>query len=560
MAPHHQHPEPEENASSQVRGIINRLNDEKPSHEKSRELVVRPDGTKVYRVTKKRRVLITEQEKRRSGRMVFLKILMGLALIVLVLLGILSYRMSTMNGKNYIQSRISEFQQHWGAESITITGAGINGTSLNLSTLVAEFPEDSLIRRIELTDISAELDTLSFFSEILRGNELSIARANVYLNPDARHLHLPHASGKALWSFRRMKCDDLNLSVGSPENAPVHVKNAPAYLYYPRPGNTNNASIILNGGTLHLRGMRTLYIAEAKLLLSEQVISDFYVKGSTTVNTNLPEQERDRMLIRGHLDEGAALAGPFEFDSDNMPISSFTDGRLEGIFSAKTVAQAVSNNRSQARILLPLDVNEPEFTGEFRLKDICLTGFPAQSRLLEHINSSKRSNYQPARITRGWVRLQRDGGTLILEIPEEALVERDLISLRGHIELNERNELSGQMDYGMPTILTHAEYADGKSDPIFREDAGLAWLCTTISGTTHLPQDNSAELEAAAQAARGERAERLSLEDVDLNQISEGLRRQKELLQQIDKTESISDPKQEDPFAPQEDPFKHPLD
>ncbi|MGN0868580.1 MAG: hypothetical protein ACI4O9_03525 [Akkermansia sp.] len=543
-----------------MRGILNRLNDEKPSHEKSRELVIRPDGTKVYRVTKKRRVLVTEKEKRRSGRIVFLKILMGLALIVLVMLGILSYRMSTMTGKNYIQSRISEFQQRWGAANITITGEGISGTSLKLNTLVAEFPEDSFIRRVELTDIAAELDTLSFFSRILRGNELSIARAKVYLNPDSRHLRLPQASGKPLWIFRRMKCDDLNLSFGSPENAPLHIKNAPVYLYHPRTGDTGNASVILNGGTLHLRGMRTLHITEAKMLLSDQMISDFYVKSSTTAGTNLPEQERDKILIRGHLDEDAALAGPFEFDADNIPFSSLTSGRLEGIFSAKTVTQTVSSNRSQARILLPLDLNEPEFSGEFHLKDICLTGFPAQNRLLEHINSSKRSKYQPARITRGWLKLQRDGEQLILEIPDDALVERDLISLRGRIELNEHNELSGNLDYGVPTILTHAEYADGKSDPIFRDDAGLAWFSTKISGTTHLPQDNSAELEAAAQAARGERAERLSLEDVDFSQLSDSLRRQKELLQQIDDAATPSEQKQTDPFAPQEDPFKHPLD
>lgn len=560
MTHHHQLPETEDHQTSQVRGILNRLNDEKPAHEKSRELVVRPDGTKVYRVTKKRRVLITEKEKRRSGRMMFLKILMGLTLVVLVLLGILFYRMSTMTGEQYIQSRVSELQQYWGAENISITGEGISGTSLKLNTLEADFPKDALIQRIELTDISAELDTLSFFSQILRGNELSIARAKIYLNPDARHLSLPRSADKMLWLFRRMKCDDLNLSVGSPENAPLHINNAPLYLYYPHPGKTDNASVILQGGTLHLRGMLPLYIAEAKLLLSGQVISNFYIKGSTTTDTNRPEQERDSMLIRGHLDANAALAGPFEFDSDNIPFSSFTNGRLEGIFSAKTVAQAVNNTHSQARILLPLDRNEPEFSGDFQLKDICLTGFPAQGRILEHINSSKRSKYQPAHITRGWVRLQHSDEHLTLEIPDNALVERDLIALRGRLELNERNELSGQLDYGMPTILTHAEYADGKSDPIFREDAGLAWFCTKISGTTRLPQDNSAELESAAQAARSERAERLSLEDVDFSQISDNLRRQKELLQQIDKAAPLSDPKQTDPFAPQEDPFKHPLD
>ena len=39
---------------SQVRSIIKHLNEDKPSKERTREVVVRADGTKVIRVTKKR--------------------------------------------------------------------------------------------------------------------------------------------------------------------------------------------------------------------------------------------------------------------------------------------------------------------------------------------------------------------------------------------------------------------------------------------------------------------------------------------------------------------------
>ena len=58
----------EEEDSSQVRSIINLLNGEKPSTERSREVVVRADGTKVVRVTKKRRVMVTKADKSRRAR------------------------------------------------------------------------------------------------------------------------------------------------------------------------------------------------------------------------------------------------------------------------------------------------------------------------------------------------------------------------------------------------------------------------------------------------------------------------------------------------------------
>ena len=48
---------------SQVRTIIRRLNVDRPAQEKSREVVVRADGTKAIRVTKKRKMMMTNEER-----------------------------------------------------------------------------------------------------------------------------------------------------------------------------------------------------------------------------------------------------------------------------------------------------------------------------------------------------------------------------------------------------------------------------------------------------------------------------------------------------------------
>ena len=53
---------------TQVRSIIKQLNEEKPSQEREREVITRADGTKMVRVTKKRRVMLTSADKRRRNR------------------------------------------------------------------------------------------------------------------------------------------------------------------------------------------------------------------------------------------------------------------------------------------------------------------------------------------------------------------------------------------------------------------------------------------------------------------------------------------------------------
>ena len=71
-----------EGDDSQVRNIINQLNNDRPSKEKKREVVVRPDGTKVVRVTKKRKVMVTNEEKKVRARRQFLISLVALLLIL----------------------------------------------------------------------------------------------------------------------------------------------------------------------------------------------------------------------------------------------------------------------------------------------------------------------------------------------------------------------------------------------------------------------------------------------------------------------------------------------
>ena len=158
----------EENLT-QVRSIIKQLNEDKPATEKNREVVVRADGTKVVRVTKKRRVMMTAADHRRRNRRQVILVILGLIAVVALAVGVLFFRMVGMTGSGFVASSQAELQQRWGASLLQMEGAGVEGTSLRLTSLVAVFPEESMLQRVELNGVEAKLSMMSFFTKVLEG-------------------------------------------------------------------------------------------------------------------------------------------------------------------------------------------------------------------------------------------------------------------------------------------------------------------------------------------------------------------------------------------------------
>lgn len=508
-----------EGEKTQVRSIINQLNEDRPSKEKSREVVVREDGTKVIRVTKKRRVAVSEQEKNRRSRRAMVMGIMVMFLAVLCLAAFFGFRMSVMSGEAYLQESVAALKEAWGAKDIRINGKGMDGGMFHLNSLVAEFPEGNLIQRVELSDIEAEVDSLSFFTKRLMADKMTVARAEIQLNKEAEKLDIQRFNGSALWSLRRVECADFSVRMGdAAEDAPLTILGAQAYLYHPRNDDDGTCVLSLESGTLQLGSWKTIYLKEAKLNISQTAIEEMKLLGSVNRPTESEETNRSSLTIFGHLKAGQALNSPLSFDSDNMQLADFTDGRFEYFFSART--QSVPLNKARATITLPKANAMPEFNGEFALRNISLSGLPAQTLITDHISPAKRRMYLPPRITRGFATLSHQADSVSLELPEGGAVERDLLIMKGKMTVNTANELSGNMSYALPTLLTRVEYPDGISDPIFRENGDQAWLNTELSGLANAPADNAGAVDRAAEDARSKRPARIPFAQIDLERMA----------------------------------------
>lgn len=517
--------EDEENLT-QVRSIIKHLNEEKPAQERSREVVVRADGTKVVRVTKKRRVMMSSADVRRRSRKHLLCILAGFVLVLLAGAGFLFFRMATMSSAAYIAGQQTALQQAWGASSVQLQGRGVEATTLHLDSVVAEFPEESMLQRVELGGVQAELDIMSFFTGVIKGEKLEVERALLVLKNGCT-MQMPEQTGADLWMFRRVDCKDFSVQYADAPGAPVQLKNTQAYMYYPESARRSSV-VMFRGGSLVINGWKSVRIAEGKAHVSAKGIDDFSVKGTTDTATDEAEQRRTSISFAGKIGEGSTMTGPFAVEAANMSLADFTDGRFEEFFTARTTAVSHGKLSGKATVSFSANEGEPVFAGEFHLKDICISSFPALMAIQEHIEPAKRRLYNPLSLHRGYVVLGTENGDYSVSIPEGAIVERDLATLKGKMVLNAANELSGEMCYGIPHVLARVEYPDGHPDPIFVSSGEWAELHTRLKGRGNMPGDDMAEVEARASIARRERPERIPFDKLDVNQLTEQLINQKQ--------------------------------
>ncbi|MBR5878516.1 MAG: hypothetical protein IKY91_03110 [Akkermansia sp.] len=513
----------DEESLTQVRSIIKQLNEDKPATEKNREVVVRADGTKVVRVTKKRRVMMTAADHRRRSRRQIAFALVGVVILAALAVGVLFFRMAGMTGNAYVAACQAELQQRWGASAVQLEGAGVEGTSLHLTSVVAEFPESSMLQRVELSGVEAKLDMMSFFTKVLEGEELEVDRVLIQLRPGAV-MQMPAQNGADMWRFARVSCKDFSVRFGDTgQDGPMELRNAQAYMYYPQKNRVNSV-VMLRGGKLAIRNWKTVSISGGKARLSATGITDFTISGSTDVATDTVEQRRTTIAFAGRIEDAAGFDGPYSVESDNMSLADFTNGRFAEFLTARTVAVSHGKISDKATIqLVGSGEAVPAFRGEWHLKDISLSSFPALMAITEHIEPGKRRFYNPLSLHRGYVVLGAQDGSVSVSLPEGAVLERDLVNLQGKIELNSSNELSGTLDYGVPVALTRVEYPDGLPDPVFQASGEWAWLRTHVKGLGNMPGDDMAEVEARAQVARADRPARIPFDQIDINRLSEQL-------------------------------------
>lgn len=539
--------------NSQVRNIINQLNNDKPSREKSREVVVRADGTKVIRVTKKRKVMVTNEEKYRRSRKKMLISLLAFFLIACSVVAFYMYRMSEMCSESYLNEKKQELCAAWGAASVEIMNPRVEGSTLTIDRLVATFPESSMLDCVELNGLRAPLDMSSFFADEFRSDNLSIKVADIRLRKGFDKLVMPRWTGaNPIWKIKSVSCAKLSFSIGAPETSPIVLRNAEAQMY-PSSGADSGQVLTLSKGTLSLAGVGkelrenmkyNFNLLDAKMFLTSVSVED--IRFSCQDPNSLvrdKEAERDVLsagnarelvtadfIMHGRIGQGENLYGPFELEVERLPFALLTHGVYDKIFGA-TVSSSRNENAARITMTLSPDGSPAVYSGRMMLSDVLFrdTDLDAKSVFVAHIvNANQNRKYAKIQIGQAWVNITMANDESVMLIDDGSMLETGTvdISISGKVSVGLKSAngqwndlpLSGELAYSLPKKVLNSEYKGGAIDPIFEPDPKNDLRCrlkTTLSGVSILPQDDSrAQVEATA-AVRSTLVKAEGMYDVD---------------------------------------------
>lgn len=537
---------------SQVRSIINQLNSDHPSKEKKREVVVRPDGTKVVRVTKKRKVMVTNEEKRSRARRQFLISLIAIVVLLGGVFAFMSYRMSAMASESFLADKQQELCKAWGAESVRFVNARMDGMTLSVDRVEAVFPKDCILQSIELDGVTAPLSLSSFFTGCYTSDNVEISSANVRLNRTVKTLSIPRWNGEdTLWSVRNVLCKKFNFSMGEADSSAVVIRNAEARMYET---SAANHVVTLNGGTISFAGMGKdlakeksykFNLLDAKAFITTVCVEDIrvncqeinktlYAAGSDDAGGYADKRElavSDFTLV-GRIGSGESLYGPFKVEVSSLPFSLLTQGLFDRVFDAGLLANAV-DGEPQVEMRLSEDGSPVQFSGEMLLGNVIFKDTDLKARLVysKHIvDEIQNRKYSSLSFTQAAVKLTNDNGAMTLDIAPGRMEEKGTtdIAVHGQIVIGKADSaagavdypLSGQLVYSMPKKVLSYEYEGGVIDPIFAEDATNKHRCTfttKLSGTALLPQDDSEAQELAAES--GTRSQLVRKKNINVDEI-----------------------------------------
>ena len=539
--------------NSQVRNIINQLNNDKPSREKSREVVVRADGTKVIRVTKKRKVMVTNEEKHRRSRKKFIVSMLAFFLIACSVVAYYMFRMSEMCSESYLNEKKQELCAAWGATSVELMNPRVEGMTLTVDRVLATFPESSMLERVELNGLNAPLEMSSFFADEFRADNLNIKVADIRLRKGADKLVMPRWTGdKPIWKIKSVSCAKLSFSIGAPESSPIVLRNAEAQMY-PSSGADSGQVLTISKGTLSIAGVGkelrdnmkyNFNLLDAKMFLTSVSVEDIRFSCQDP-NSILRDKEAERdvlsagnarelvtadFIMHGRVGQGDSLYGPFHLEIESLPFALLTHGLYDKIFEA-TVSSSRNDNAERITMTLSADGSPAVFNGKMMVTDVIFrdTDLDAKSVFISHIvNANQNRKYTKLQFSQAWVNVHMANEEAILTIDDGAMLETGTvdISISGEVKVGMRSTngqwndlpISGMLTYSLPKKVLNSEYKGGAIDPIFEPDPKNDLRCvfkTNISGVSIMPQDDSrAQVEATAQV-RSTLARAEGMYDVD---------------------------------------------
>lgn len=487
--------------------------------ERRREVVVRPDGSKVIRVEKRRRTYSDDQREPNRAMLKNKRFLIGLCILVLLVAGALAgtymYRLTSFNTEEFAGRLQADLSAAWGGD-VKISGMAVDGLTMKASRIRVSFPEDSCLSFVAMEGISGEISAVPLFMGKIKGESLNVSRAVVGLRPGFVKFAVPQTNRELPFVFRRYTAPRLEVGYAhGAEEFTLERNGAPFYMtaeaYIRTSGNGPEPEYVLDLSQqkLKIKGWPLMGVDSGSVILNgsgvkQLTFSGFLDKGRLL---NKPTDLSPFMITGNFL-----LGTDFRHQAWTLTGKNFDLASLLGDDFSSLLKVQTGEQEGDEKHELKLDFALPVTTEQKRpsLKGYSGSVIKATMirlpvlRLLAAMaarNTEIRLPYSSPVFTSGSFLLESDGTGRSASLKEISLFEQSFLGVTGGVYSN-GSSLTGKLVFKIPSYMV-----DGRKLPSgVTQEGHEIILPVKISGTPESPQDNSAGMfqEEAPRTGRPE--------------------------------------------------------
>lgn len=475
--------------------------------ERRREVVVRPDGSKVIRVEKRRRTYQDDQQSSRQTAQKNKRFLISLCILILLvvggLMGTYMYRLTAFNTEEFAKQLQSDLSEAWGG-NVEISGLAMDGLSLKTSSIKVSFPEDTCLSFVSLEGVSGDISAMSLFMGKIKGESLNVTKATVGLRPGFAKFTVPQAKRELPFNFRRYTAPRLEVGYAhAVEEFALERNNAPFYMtaeaYIRVSGNNAEYEYVLDLSQqkLKFKGWPLMSVDSGSVILNgngikQLTFSGALDKGSLLNNTT----DISPFMITGSFNFGTTFQHrSWTLTGRNMNLASLVGDSFSSFLKVESGESEVKERHEWK-----LDFSIPVLAEQKRPSVVGTGGSVIKAtmmrlpvlNLLAQLtagNKEMRLPYSSPVFTSGSFFLESNGMEDSVSLKKLSLSEQGFLSVSGDLLCN-GTSLSGSLVFKIPAYMMNSR----KLPSIITQEGHEYVLPVKISGTPFSPQDNSGSM------------------------------------------------------------------
>ncbi len=477
------------------------------SSEKTREVITRPDGSKMVRVEKRRRVIGKDNHREKEKDVSQMKktgIVLAILLVVILgsIIGLVMYKISSFNSPEYVKELEAELAGRFCAQKVECKSVHVDTTSATMKELVMSgFPEDSPFAFVRLENVSAELKPSSFFVGYLKGTRFSAKTLTIGLKENAQKFKVPTADNSLKTTFDYYYVSDFYLGTADSDGESIDYNKGSFYLntelYVRKSYNEKEDAYILSlsNKKLSIKGWPSMKIDTGSIMLSDKGLSNLSILCYLDNSRTDTAVSKSIISLGGAIPFGSDLSQRlFTFKGTNVAINQYIGLGLEPIFRSMAGRTPMETKPEMTEcnfnFSMPVgDQDRPSLKGwSGMVIESQWTRLPVLSLLAEMTSrkSDVGNSYASPKFTEGTFAMETDGTNDVIKISDIYLKDINILTLKGDMSLI-KGQLSGNLTFYLP-----AYRVDPKDCPkAAQRDGTDLRLDVKLSGTPENPIDTS---------------------------------------------------------------------